>query len=119
LEVKCHEATEVTREREIKAKEVELEADDGTEEARINGEIAATHVRTEEQHLADANAGHVIVTEAVNALLTTLMPNKILQRIKRYLHREARKPLDMKVKTYLLHVNRINHEEIPELVWVW
>jgi len=65
--------------------------------------------------LADANAGHVIVTKAVNALLTTLMPNKILQRVKRYLRREARKPLVMKVKTYLLHVNRINHEEIPEL----
>ena len=72
-------------------------------------------LETKEQHLADANAGHVIVTEAVNALLTTLMPNKILQRAKRYLRREARKPLDMKVKTYLLHVNHINHEEIPEL----
>jgi len=74
LEVKCHEATEATRAREIEAKELELEADDGNEEARINGEIAAIRVRTKEQHLADANAGHVIVTEAVNALLTTLMP---------------------------------------------
>ena len=65
--------------------------------------------------MADVNTGHLIVTEAVNALLSTLMPNKILQRLKGYLRREARKPLDMKVKTYLLHVNRINHEEIPEL----
>jgi len=43
------------------------------------------------------------------------MPNKILQRVKRYLRREARKPVDMKVRTYLLHINHINHEEIPEL----
>jgi len=115
LEVKCHEATEVTRAYKIKAKEAELQADDGTKAARINREITAIHARTKAQHLADAHAGHVIVTEAITALLTTLMPNKILQCVRRYLRREARKPLDMKVKTYLLHVNRINHEEIPEL----
>ena len=115
FEVKCHEATEATRARKIKAKEVELEANDGTNEARINGEITAIRARTKEQHLADAHTGHVIVTEAINALLTTLMSNKILQRVKRYLCREARKPLDMKVKAYLLHVDRINHEEIPGL----
>jgi len=115
LEVKCHEATKATRTREIKAKEQELEADDGTEDDRITGELAALRARTKEQHLADANTGHVIVTKAVNTLLTTLMPNKILQRVKRQLRHQARKPLDMKVKTCLLHVNRINHEEIPEL----
>ena len=115
LEVKCHKATEVTRACEIKAKEVELEADDGTEADRINNEITAICARTEAQYLADVNTGHVIVTKVINALLTTLMPNKILQRVKRYLRHEARKPLDMKVKTYLLHINRINHEEIPEL----
>jgi len=41
FEVKCHEATEATRGRDIKAKEAELEANDGTNEARINGEIAS------------------------------------------------------------------------------
>ena len=97
LEVKCPEATKVTRTREIKAKELEFEADDGTNKARIRGELTAVRARSKEQHLADANTGHVIVTKAVNALLTTLMPNKILQRVKRYLRREARKPLDMKV----------------------
>jgi len=112
LEVKCHEATEATRACNIKAKEAELEANDGTNEARINGEIDALRNRTEEQYLADVNQGHVIVTEALNALLATLLPNKILQRVKRYLHHKARKPLDMKVMTYLLHINHINHEEI-------
>jgi len=87
LQVKCHEATEVTRARKIKAKAVELEADGGTKAGRINNKITAIRARTEEQYLADANAGHVIVTKAVNALLTTLMPNKILQRVKRYLRR--------------------------------
>jgi len=115
LEVKCHEATKATRARKIKAKEVELEADERTEAGRINNEITAIRARTKAQHLADAHTGHVIVTKAFNALLTTLMPNKILQSLKRYLRRKARKPLDMKVKTYLLHINRINHEEIPEL----
>jgi len=43
------------------------------------------------------------------------MLNKILQCVKRYLRREARKQLYMKVKNYLLHINHINHEEIPEL----
>ena len=69
LEVKCHEATKATRACEIKAKEVELEADDGTNAARINGEITAIRNRTKDQHLEDANTGHVFVTEALNALL--------------------------------------------------
>jgi len=47
--------------------------------------------------------------------MTALMPNKILKCIKRYLCRKARTTLDVKVKNCLLHVNRINHEEIPLL----
>jgi len=114
--VKCHKAVEATREHDIKVKEAELEADGGTNKARISGKIAALHARTKEQCLADANQGHVIVTEAINNLMTTLMPNKILQRVKHYLRREARKSLDMKVKNYLLHINRINHEKSPLLL---
>ena len=41
LEAKCHQGTEATRGCDIKAKEAELEADHGTNEVRINGEIAA------------------------------------------------------------------------------
>jgi hypothetical protein len=47
--------------------------------------------------------------------LTQLLPHKILQRVKRYLRREARKPADMKVKTYFMNIQRINDEEIPRL----
>jgi len=82
LEAKGYDATEATRAHDIKAKEAELEADDETNKVRINGKIAALCTRTEPQCLADANQGHLIVTEAINALSTTLMPNKILQRVK-------------------------------------
>jgi len=85
LEAKHHEAAEATSDRNIKAKEAELEADDGTNEARINREITALCARTKEQHLAAVNQGHVIVTKEINAWLTTLVPNKILQRVKRHL----------------------------------
>ena len=47
--------------------------------------------------------------------MTSLLPNKVLQRVKRYLRREARKPFDMNIKAYYMHVMRINAEEIPRL----
>ena len=57
----------------------------------------------------------IMVEQALNHMMTTLLPNKILQRVKRYLRREARKPYDMDVKTYYMHIQRINGEEIPHL----
>ena len=48
-------------------------------------------------------------------MMTMLLPNKILQRVKRYLRREARKPVDMTVREYLMHILRINAMEIPRL----
>jgi hypothetical protein len=44
-----------------------------------------------------------------------LLPNKILQRVKRYLRREARKPVDMTVREHLMHILRVNAQEIPRL----
>ncbi len=44
-----------------------------------------------------------------------LLPKKILQKVKRYLRRECRKPADMKIRTYFQHLTRINVEEIPDL----
>jgi len=44
-----------------------------------------------------------------------LLPNKILQRVKRYLRCEARKPIDMTVREYLMHILRINTQEVPRL----
>ena len=56
-----------------------------------------------------------MVTTALNRMMTGLLPNKALQRVKRYLRREARKPFDMNVKSYYLNIMRINSEEIPKL----
>jgi len=39
----------------------------------------------------------------------------VLQRVKRYLRREARKPFDVNVKGYYMNITRINSEEIPKL----
>ena len=48
-------------------------------------------------------------------VLQNLMPKNILQYVKRHVHRECRKPKDMKVSIYLQHLIRINTEEIPSL----
>jgi hypothetical protein len=59
--------------------------------------------------------GPIIITTALSHTIGALMPNKILQRVKRYLRREARKPLDMNVRTYFMNLLRINDQEIPYL----
>jgi len=56
-----------------------------------------------------------MVTSALNQLMTGLLPNKVLQCVKRYLRREARKPFDMNIKSYYMNITRINSEEIPKL----
>jgi len=43
------------------------------------------------------------------------LPNKVLQRVKHHMRREARKPIDMDVKSYHMNITRINSEEIPKL----
>ena len=59
--------------------------------------------------------GVAIVDAAIQEMVTILFPAKILQRVKQCLRREARKPIDMGVRTYLLHIIRINLQEIPRL----
>jgi len=91
--------------------------DDGTNAARalgLNDHLAAMQALTNETVLAQ-NVGTGIVTTALNALTTILFPTKILQRVKRYLRREARNPIDMGVREYLMHIIRINTQEIPRL----
>jgi len=91
--------------------------DDGTNVARaqgLNDHLAAMQALTNETVLAQ-NVGAGIVTTALHALTTILLPTKILQRVKRYLRREARKPIDMGVREHLMHISRINTQEIPRL----
>ena len=41
------------------------------------------------------------------------LPCKCLQKVKRYLRREWRKPYDMKAHAYVNHIQRVNNEEAP------
>jgi len=91
--------------------------DDGTNNARRQGlddHLAAMQALTNETVLAQ-NGGTGIVTTTLRGMATVLLPTKILQRVKRYLRREARKPVDMPVRECLMHVIRINTQEIPRL----
>jgi len=94
-----------------------VNADDGTNVARAQGlanHLVAMQALTDETVLAQ-NGGIAIITTALNGMMTILLPTKILQRVKRYLRREARKPVDMPVREYLMHIIRINTQEIPRL----
>jgi len=53
-----------------------------------------------------------VVRDALNKVVKNLLPNKTLQRVKRYLRREARKPVDMSVRQYIMHIYCINTQEI-------
>ena len=60
------------------------------------------------------------LTEDINEqclqhVVTGMVPPKALQRVKRYLRRECRKPADMSVRMYYQHLTRIQLEEIPYL----
>ena len=55
------------------------------------------------------------VQRALNHVVRGLAPSKALQRAKRHLRRECRKPVDMKVRIYYHHLLRINDEELPNL----
>ena len=92
-------------------------ADDGTNAARragLDNHLAAMQALTNETVLAQ-NGGLAIITTALNGMMTILLPNKILQRVKRHLRRKARKPVDMPVREHLMHIIRINTQEIPRL----
>jgi len=41
--------------------------------------------KSKEAYLGDAGDGEYMVTSALNQLMTGLLPNKVLQRVKRYL----------------------------------
>jgi len=71
--------------------------------------------KTKEACLTNARDGECTVTSALNQLMTGLLPNKVLQRVKRCLRRKARKPFDANIKSHHMKITRINSEEIPKL----
>ncbi len=52
---------------------------------------------------------------AIQHVVRGLIPVKALQRIKRFMRRECRKPVDMKVRTFYQHLVRMNLVELPKL----
>ena len=59
--------------------------------------------------------GVAIIDAVIQDMVAVLLPTKILQRVQRYLRREARKPIDMGIRTYRMHIIRINSQEITRL----
>ncbi len=80
---------------------------------------AAANGNKQNQYDAVINAGpnnhgrpeHVL--SAVQYVLKELMPRKILQRVKRYLRRECRKPKEMKIREYFQHLVNMNIKMLP------
>jgi hypothetical protein len=54
-----------------------------------------------------------LVEASLDNVLLNIIPKKALQKVKRYLRRECRKPADMKVRMYFQHLIRINMQEMP------
>ena len=51
--------------------------------------------------------------QGIRMVLMSLMPSKVLAKVKRQVRRDMRKPVDMKVRAYCQNLTRINSEEIP------
>lgn len=79
-------------------------------EAAPNGEKDGVR----QQNLSEFTADNQ-VNPAIRMMIAQLVPTKALQRVKRYLRRECRKPAGMSVRTYYQHLTYINNVEIPLL----
>ena len=55
------------------------------------------------------------ISEGIDHVVQSLLPRQILARVKRFVRRECRKPMDMKVRKYISHLLRINNDELPRL----
>ena len=63
----------------------------------------------------DKHFNQIHIGEALNHVVKHMVPPKALQRAKRYLRRECRKPSDMPIRSYYQHLTRMNMEELPFL----
>jgi len=75
--------------------------------------VAVTSATTHETlDCLNENYGPDAVKDSLNEVVKNLLPNKTLQCVKRCLRREATKSPDMGAKQHIMHVCRINTEEI-------
>ena len=63
----------------------------------------------------DDNTNRDVVCEAIKFMVTNILPKRVLARVKRFLRRECRKPMDMKVRIYHQHLLCINNSKIDLL----
>jgi len=77
----------------------------------LRAAVVTANTRDPLDHLNEA-CGPDVVKDSLNEVVKNLLPNKTLQRVKRYLRREERKPLDMGVKQCIKHICCINTKEI-------
>jgi len=102
------------REKVIKAAQAAVTADtqagapDATDTARLAATLTAMQGFDNKTVLRVNGIGEACVIGALHEFATVLLPNKIMQRVHRYLRSEARKPIDMGAMTHLMHIVRIN-----------
>jgi len=95
-----------------------VNADNGTDVARaqrLANHLAAVQALTDITVLDLQALGAAVVDAVIQDMVAVLFPTKILQRVNRHLRREARKPVDMGIRTCLMHIIRINSQEIARL----
>jgi len=102
-----------TRLQTVASAQAAVNADDGTDVARANGlaaHLVAMQALTDITVLDLQALGAAIVDAAVHDMVAVLLSTKILQleRVKQHLRRKVRKPIDMGIRTYLMHTIRIN-----------
>jgi len=79
-----------------------VNADDGTDVAgaqQLANHLAAVQALTDITVLDLQAPGVAIINAAIQDMVTVLLPTKIPQRVKLCLRREARKPVDMGIRT--------------------
>ena len=79
--------------------------------AGLQAAVTTANTREALDYLSEAY-GPEEVKDLLNGVVKNLLPNKTLQCVKRCLRREARKPVCMSVKQYIMHIYHINTKEI-------
>ena len=61
------------------------------------------------------NLTRIVVQMILNSIIEVMVPRHALQKVKRYLRREYRKPASMRVRDYFQRLVFINQQELPRL----
>jgi hypothetical protein len=76
----------------------------------------AAHIAIMAEELNDPdNLTRIVVSMVLNGIIEVMVPRHALQKVKRYLRREYRKPAGMRVRDYFQRLVFINQQELPRL----